>query len=398
VARSAGDTNAAIFDRLSAYAADHDVVVPAGERRVYLGEADYDVLVDARRIAHFPIGRHQAAVLLETSNGNVLATAGFEAEAIQLSSYVRELNLPPGIAVAALADLEIEPTGGPLAVLDVVAAGRAGDAAYEGHDLVKVQALFPRLRVFEIDVEVAGVDKFDANLLTICAAEGVGGNGWIAKPLADELVRLAEQRIAGFPYEFLVMAALELDPRNLFLALYRCLEATYAFTRASELAVSLAVKDRSWIEIAKALGESLSWYPRHDQSLAAVLSLPAVNSDDLRALAVSLGKDADGTDVAARVSAGIRELRNSLVHYGPTTREVAIPDGDWNGLCTPLARVVGSVFAHTYAYVGADSSPLNPSLMSAISSAPEPARLTISKQAAATCQRVRELVRAKFGR
>lgn len=130
--------------------------------------------------------------------------------------------------------------------------------------------------------------------------------------------------------------------------MYRCLEATYAFTRASELAVNLGVTDRSWFEIAKALGESLNWYPRHDQSLASVMSLTAVDPDDIRALAVSLGKNPDGTDVAAHVATGMRELRNSLVHYGPTTRAVAVPDGDWNRLCTPLARIVGSVFAHTY--------------------------------------------------
>lgn len=378
------------------------MAIPAGERRVFLVETDYNLLVESRRIAHFPIGRHQAAALLETPNGNVLATAGFEAEAIRPLSYIRELEIPPGIAVAAIADLEIDPTGGPLAVLDVVAAGRAGDVKYEGHDLLKVQALFPRLRVFEIDVEVAGADKFHANLLTICAAEGVGGNGWITGPLADELVWLAEQRIAGFPYEFLVMAALELDPRNLFLALYRCLEATYAFTRASELAVSLGVTDRSWFDIAKALGESLSWYPRHDQSLAAVLSLPTVDPDDIRALAVSLGKDPEGTDVAARVTAGIRELRNSLVHYGPTTRTVAVPDGDWNRLCTPLARVVGSVFAHTYGFAGAGSSLPNRSVVASAETALQPPRSSRCHQAEQMVhvvrRRISEHIRASRGR
>lgn len=369
---------------------------------MFLVETDYNLLVDSKRIAHFPIGRHQAAALLETPNGNVLATAGFEAEAVLSSSYIRELEIPPGIAVAAIADLEVEPTGLPLAVLDVVAAGQLGDSEYKGHDLPTVQALFPRLRAFEIDAEVAGADKFDANLLTICAAEGVGGNGWIAKPLADELVGLAEQRIAGFPYEFLVMAALELDPRNLFLALYRCLEATYAFNRASELAMNLGVTDRPWFDVAKALGESLSWYPRHDQSLVAVLSLPAVDPDDIRALAVSLGKDPNGTEVAARVTAGIRDLRNSLVHYGPTTRTVSVPDGDWNRLCTPLARVVGSVFAHTYGYVGAGSSLPNRSVVTSTKTALELPPWSIRHQAGQMVDLVRrgisELLRTGRGR
>jgi len=349
VSRNANETSAAIFSRLTEYAADHEVSIPIGERRIFLDEDQYNALVGSKKVKHFSIGRHQAAALLQTSaGGDILAVCGFDTETISSSSHVREAELSPGITVAAIADLAIEPTASALDVLNVVAAGSTADAEYQGHECDKVLDLFPRIRVLEIDPDAGGAESFFANLLTVCAAESAAGNGWINDPLSNELVRLAEQRIAGFPYEFLVMATLELDPRNLFLALYRCLEATYAFTRASELVTKLGVTDKSWFEVAKALGESLSWYPRHDQSLAAVLSLPAVNPDDLDALAVSLGKDQGGEEVAIRVAAGVRDLRNSLVHYGPTTRPAAVPDDDWNRLCIPLAKVVGSVFAHTY--------------------------------------------------
>ncbi|MBO1766113.1 hypothetical protein [Allobranchiibius sp. GilTou38] len=202
MSRTAKEANAKIFTRLSAYAANHDVLIPTGERRVFLAEHDYGLLIDSRLIAHFPIGRNQAAILLETSERNILAVAGFEAEAVRPSVYISELEISPGIAVAALADLAVDPTGSPLAVLDVVAAGKVGDIDYEGHDLLRVQTLFPRLRAFEIDAEAGGSDKFFANLLTICAAESVGGNGWITPSLAEELVWLAEQRISGFHMNF----------------------------------------------------------------------------------------------------------------------------------------------------------------------------------------------------
>jgi hypothetical protein len=254
--------------------------------------------------------------------------------------------------VALLADLGVEPTASPSAVLDVVGAGSKAEPSYPGHDLHLVQGLFPRLRVMEVDAAVAGAPHFAANLLAVCAAESVEGNGWINQALADELSRLAEQRIPGLPYEFLVRATLDLDPKNLFLALYRCLEATYAYTRASELSVKLGITDKSWFDVAKILGESLSWYPRHDQSLSAVLALPAVSAGDLDAIALSLGTDQSGDAVATRVASGVRGLRNSLVHYGPTTRPASVPNDDWNGLCAPLARVVGSVFAHAYGGVG----------------------------------------------
>ncbi|MDT5119201.1 MAG: hypothetical protein QOE30_4940, partial [Mycobacterium sp.] len=224
--RNAKDTNATIFGRLTGYAADHDVPIPAGERRIFLEASDYEVLVGSKRLQHFPIARHQAAALLQTASGDVLAISGFDVEDIRVSSHIREIEISPGIAVAALADLEIAPTASPSVVRNVVAAASAGDAEYDGHDVDKIQALFPRIRVLEIDAEVGGVENFTSNLLTVCAAECASGNGWINKHLADELFQLAEQRIAGLPYEFLVMATLGLDPKNLFLALYRCLEAT----------------------------------------------------------------------------------------------------------------------------------------------------------------------------
>ena len=357
MSRNAKATYAKIFDRLTAYVADHDLTMPSGQRRIFLEEDAYTILLDTKRIEYLRIGRRQAAALLQTTSGRVLAISGFDAQKMRTSPSIREMDWSPGIAVAAIADLEVEPKATPLEVVNIVAAGSADDSHYQGHDLGDVQPLFPPLRLMEIDSEIEGTENFAANLLTFCAAEGADGNGWINKALADELVGLAEQHIAGLPYEFLVRATLDLDPKNLFLALYRCLEATYAFTRASELAEKLGINDRSWFDVAKALGESLSWYPRHDQSLAAILDLPAVSRADLDELAASLGKEPGGDGVATRVASGVRELRNSLVHYGPTTRPVTVPDDDWNRLCAPLARVVGQVFSHTYGGQGTTVMP-----------------------------------------
>lgn len=347
MSRNANQTHAAIFERLIAYAADRGVAVPAGDRRVYLEEDNFKLLVSSKRVSHFNLGRHQTAALLQTHSGELLALSGFYAEIVETTASIREAEVLPGVAVALLADLEVEPTGTPHEVLDVVGAGSMADSNYRGHDLDLVQSLFPPLRVMEVDASVAGIENFAANLLTVCAAESVDGNGWINQTLADEIVSLGDQRIIGFPYQFLVRAVLDLDPTNLFLALYRCLEATYAYTRASELARTLGVSDRSWVEVAKALGESLSWYPRHHQSLSGVLGLPPVSRPDLDALALALGQDLTGDEITARVASGVRDLRNSLVHYGPTTQHIPVPN-DWNRVCIPLARIVGSVFSHAY--------------------------------------------------
>ncbi|MFQ2875296.1 hypothetical protein ACLILY_08105 [Mycobacterium sp. MS3] len=347
VSRSAKDTAATIFGKLGKYAADRGTSVPDGERYIFLDETEYDVLVASRRVAHLKFGRAQAAALIKAPAGEVLALAGFDAEGLARAERIREVDLSPGLVVAMLADLEVDPSVSPALVLNVVAAGSKDDAEYQGHDVADVMKLYPPLRMLEIDDDVAGTPNFHANVLAVCAKQGAHGNGWIEPDLAEELALLAEQRVAGLPYEFLTRAVLDLNPSNLFLALYRCLEATYAYAKATELASTLGI-DGSWVDVARALGDTLSWYPRHDQSLAAVLAMPTVDATDLEALALAFGHDADSDTASIRVAMGLRELRNSLVHYGPTTRQVAIPS-DWNGLCAPLARVVASVFAHAYA-------------------------------------------------
>lgn len=357
MSRSAKDTTVAIFERLTRYAADRGVSVPEGDRYVFLDEAEYAILVASRRLHHIRFGRNQAAALIESGSGQVLALAGFEAEDLASSAHIREIEVTPGLAVAMLADLEVAPSAGPTQVLDVVAAASQSSPEYQGHDLELVVSLYPRLRALEIDSDVADVANFYANILETCARQAAHGNGWIDGELADELALLAEQRISGLPYEFLTRAVLDLNPPNLFLALYRCLEATYAYTKATELALTLGVR-KSWTEVARALGDTLSWYPRHDQALAAVLALPTVDPVELNALAVALARE-QGTDATTtRVAAGIRDLRNSLVHYGLTTREVAVSDDDWNRICIPLARVVGGVFAHAYATLTTAATPL----------------------------------------
>lgn len=356
MSRSAKDTAAVIFGRLGRYAADRGTSVPDGERYIFLDETEYEVLVASRRITHSKFGRTQAAALIKAANSEVLAFAGFDAEELAPSEHIREVELTPGLAVAMLADLEVDPSASPASVLNVVGAGSKDDAEYPGHDLAEVLNLYPPLRVLELDDDVAGTPNFYANVLAVCAKQSAHGNGWIEPALADELALLAEQRVFGLPYEFLIRAVLDLNPSSLFLALYRCLEATYAYTKATELASALGI-DGSWVEVARALGNTLSWYPRHDQALAAVLTLPTVSVDDLEALALALGRDPSGDPASTRVAAGVRDLRNSLVHYGPTTRQVAIPGDDWNGLCSSLVRVVASVFAHAYATPAPAESP-----------------------------------------
>jgi len=347
VARNSNAVQREIFERLATWAAERDFSSPPGSRRIFLSEDEYDIFVQTAPLGSVRFGRAQAAALIGLGDARYVAAGGFAVEFSKSLDGLDELEASAGFQVAMIADLSLEPSANASAVYDVVASAASGVDGYEGHDLELVARLLPPMRLFKMQDPCDAEGSFLAHVVAICVEDALSGNGWIDESLADSLRDLAARRIQHFPYEALARAALDLSPASLYLALYKCLEATYAFVKASALKDELDIEG-GWIRVAKALGETLSWYPRHDQSLSNLLARPEVSQQDLHELAVALDVETGDDQVVNRVSNAVRELRNGLVHYGPTTKKFEVPGDDWNSVCTPLARIVGSVFSHAY--------------------------------------------------
>jgi hypothetical protein len=217
------------------------------------------------------------------------------------------------------------------------------DTDYGGHDRSSIESLFRRIQILQCSQPVD--DDFVWRLfLMLCAGECMQSGSWVDDSLSDELVTLTDLNIPSMPYAAICRSMFDSDPRSLFMALYRCIEATYAYESSRKLVEKLAL-EVSWQDMAAALESEVGWHPQEASSLNIVLKYAV--EQDLIDICACLGVEVDKD---ARVSAGraIYSLRNSVVHFRPGAREVQVDDIDWNRLCYLLVGVVFNVFIRAY--------------------------------------------------
>jgi hypothetical protein len=176
----------------------------------------------------------------------------------------------------------------------------------------------------------------------ICLADRRRIEQWIDEQLAATLNMITELSPAYIPFQILCRSVLDMDPRALFLALYRCLEALYAHSQTQRLMIALEIS-KPWAEMAETLEAALGWYPREEPSLEALLAHAV--AEDLQATAVALN-DAIPPDARSEpyVAKRIYQLRNALVHYRPFHRKFSFEEVDWNRLCEAMALLVFHIY------------------------------------------------------
>ncbi|GEK21430.1 hypothetical protein [Cellulomonas xylanilytica] len=335
--------NSAVFRRLADYCADHGVEIadPRGARWVHANPSADAFLIGLDVRATLSFGRHRHLAWLEHQGEHYLALVGFTFEPDDLRYAV--LDDVQGFDVCLLAELPIYPTASAAQVRNVVEAGIMGDPGYIGHDNAAIMDLFPTIQLVQNATPLQEVIAWPA-FLTLCVQESLVSGSWIQEPLAGSLVSLAELEVPSLPYQELCRAVLDLDPRNVYMSLYRCIEATYAYDRATALAKLLSVT-LPWHEIAAQLDAEMGWRPPELQSLNATLA--HANESDLYEICDCLNATV-GKDVRASAGRAIYLLRNKIVHYRPTTEPFRMDSVDWNRACNLLVAISVEVFDHAY--------------------------------------------------
>lgn len=339
--------NSIVFHRLAQFAGDREFPIsnPHAARWVHANPDADKVLKAAQLYRSMSFGRFRHLAWMVFEDRHYIATVGFDHEVMDPSlSLLEDIQ---GFDVCLLAELSVSPSVAAAKVFDVVAAGSLDEnPAYRGHDNDQVMTLFPRLRVYE-SVDPVRDDIVWSVFLGICADESRHGGSWIESELADSLSILAQSNIESLPYQELCRSTLDLDPRSLYMSLYRCIEATYAHDKASRLKASLSV-EHSWNEIAAVLENEMSWRPLEAESLNAVLRY-AQNEDLIdvcQCLDVDLEKDLK--NLSSLAGKAIYKLRNQIVHYRPAHIPLNFESTDWNRLCKALVAIASDVFHRAY--------------------------------------------------
>lgn len=340
--------NSAVFERLAKFAGERDNPIPNPQaaRWVHANSHADSVLKTAILHQSMSFGRFRHLAWLEVEDQHYVASVGFDCEVNDPS--LAQLDDIQGFDLCLLSELPVQPRVSAIEVYDVVAANsRNDDPAYPGHDNESVTGLFPTIRVYLSTAPVSD-ELVWPSFLNICAEESRHGGSWIEEALASSLETLAKAYIERLPYQELCRSVLDLDPRSLFMSLYRCIEATYAHDQATKLKDHLTL-DHSWNEIAAALENAMSWRPLEATSLNAVLNF--AQEDDLREVCACLEVPLkENTNLASAAGKAIYQLRNRIVHYRPALVPLNFETTDWNRLCIVLLSIAADVFTSAYGH------------------------------------------------
>ncbi len=343
MARSMIVANHALFSHLDEHCARRGEPIPsAGADRWVRGDTvaeDWLKHLKLRETLRF--GRRRFLTWLSCGDSSVICLVGFEFEVDIEELASCESNA--GISVFLLSELKPLPTATPAQIRNIVEVGSRSEPGYTGHDPESLEGLFPSIWTFE----PTGVldDESAARLfLIVCINECRNGESWIGDELAADLVSLAHLSLGRFPYGALCRSIFDSDPRALYMALYRCLEATYAYESCRKLISALGLS-QDWYRLASALDEEVGWHPQHAASLNLVLRYAV--EGDLRTLCDRLHED-EGAELNVRAGRAIYRLRNGIVHYTTRPGDIQLTYDDWNGVCRAMVGIVVHVFYRAY--------------------------------------------------
>jgi hypothetical protein len=255
--------------------------------------------------------------------------------------FLVEEELGGGMLTVILSELAPLPVRSPLAIRDVVEAqDQASTPGYKGHASQLIAKLFPVIRCFS--VQNLDEDETQRIFFLLCLSDTSRGTLWMNSRLRETLRLIAELSPIAIPYRTLCRSIFDTDPSAVFMALYRCLEALYAYSHTTKLMSRLGIQE-PWSDVAQVLEETLSWRPREEPSLGTLLRYAV--SDDLRAILAAMGDSiSEEADVVNRATKRIYNLRNSLVHYRPFQQNFQLEAVNWNQLCEATALLVLHVY------------------------------------------------------
>jgi hypothetical protein len=340
--------NRALFANLEGFCQRRSEPIPTTGRRRFVsvrkdveGDQDRRDLTRGTLETTVRFGGDRFLAHVRVDADDYIGLIGFDHEPDVSSLSLADVT--PGLAILLLSEMSPRPRATPSEIRNVVEVGSMDDSDYQGHTMASVGSLFPRLQLLASDQPI---DEESAQrlFLMISVEECAQGASWIEDALAGELVSLTDLDVPALPYGAIVESMFDADPRSLYMALYRCIEATYAFETSRRLVDDLKLSV-TWVEMAEALADVAGWRPQEASSLNIVLG-NALEQDLLevcQCLHVSVGND-----VAASAGKAIYSLRNRIVHYRPGTERVEVESVPWNTLCHLLVRIVFHVFTKAY--------------------------------------------------
>lgn len=335
------EANSKIFSDLDKYCSlNGEPLQNANEARWIISEKGIDKrrLVKATLTSSISLGSSLKIGRFDLDKVSLFCTVGLE-----LPSDVAGLlceDIGGGMLTVVLSEFLPTPKASAVEVKNIIGIGRS-TSGYIGHEGHELSQLYPPVRVFS-DIDLSE-DETARIYFLICLADKFRAGVWMDSSLRANLELIAELSPIAIPYRILCRSLFDTDPGAVFLALYRCLEALYAYSHTSELMKRLGM-DLEWNHLARVLEETLAWRPREEPSLCILLQQAV--SEDLKTMLSALSdKLPEKADLVNYTAKKMYQLRNSLVHYRAFHQSFDHESIDWNRLCEATALMVLHIYS-----------------------------------------------------
>jgi len=347
MSRNMIDANKKLFATLDKFCnARGDPVLNAGQPRwIETTAAEKGVLKNAKLTELLTFTARKGLARFDLSTKTIFCSVGFDH--LVPSFGLSEDDVNAGLLTAILFELDPLPRASAAEIKNIIEADDPSiNAGYAGHTSAAIKTLYPTVRAFS--AYNISPDETWRLFFLICLLECRNAETWIDEAFANALQGLAELQILNLPYRTLCRSIFDTDRGAMFLALYRCLEALYAFSSARALMATLKLSN-TWEDIASALEDVLGWHPREESSLADLISLGI--DRDQTAIFAALNEplpDTAQNPLSTLASRRIYRLRNDLVHFRPAQHRVDLTKIEWNRLCEAMTGLICFIYADVF--------------------------------------------------
>ncbi|WP_303760255.1 hypothetical protein [Alcanivorax jadensis] len=260
-----------------------------------------------------------------------------------IPATLSEKEMTGGMATAILGESGARPTASASSIKNIVEVYDDTTDGYEGHRWEEIQTIYPSILCFKAnDLDFQESDKA-FYILSICHL--IATESWIDEEISAQLIALCELDLKEIPYKTLCRSIFDTDRSSLFLSLYRCIEAIYAYDGANKISTALNLNIK-WTDIAIALEDKLNWRPHEENSLSGLLKNS--NNHTATKIVTALNITEPPENITSFAAKKVYKLRNGLVHYRPSHQSLDFDEIDWAMLCSGMIDIVFDIYYQVF--------------------------------------------------
>lgn len=272
---------------------------------------------------------------------NFFAAVGF-VESTEPESALRPFEMNAGLFTALIAELGVPVREGadPLTVINEILPQFQGTEEYAGHNFTSIAPFFEPVFVYEVRAD-SPIKPHDLARLS-CFWILQNGERLIL-PFSSRTWREIENLTATgadtVPFDVVLNCVLSSQWPHAFLEVYRCVERLFSFQIIEDLHKDLALA-MPLMKFAEKIENAIGWRPHEEDAIERLFTLiPAPALTLMEGVQRSVSRNS-----AEKIHRWVYDLRNSVVHFRPATRQFSLTDEQWDEIVRATVLLIGKIY------------------------------------------------------